>query len=173
MTIVGPCTADDYLLSFWTRQRQKDGEFPPKDEMRETLLRKYPCKFPFEGKKAATWQICRISTQEELENLWMHKSGDWLEGHGLWRSSNRLGDLAKTAIDTDFFCRYLHTGQYKNYHRWKDKSLRGQLDGHEKPILVRHEEYTDILDGFGRLLSYLALVRQGKEFFSFEAYLAS
>jgi hypothetical protein len=68
---------------------------------------------------------------------------------------------------------YPETGQYKNYHRWKNQSLQGQLDGHEKPMLVQHEAYIDVLDGFGRLLPYLALVLQGKEFFPFEAYFAT
>jgi hypothetical protein len=180
MTIVKPCTENDYLLSFWTRQEEKSKregwqeEIPLPEKRKETLLARYPYKFPFEGKREATWHICRISTVEELEQLWMHKSGDWLENHGLWRGSNWLDDLANAALETGFFKNKnnQNEGPYVNYDRWRDKELHGQLDGHEKPMLVETDNHIDICDGFGRLLPYLALFYEGRKFFSFEAYLA-
>lgn len=104
----------------------------------------------------------------------MHKSGDWLQKHNLWRGSHWLGDLAKAALETGFFKNENNqdTGQYKNYYRWRGKKLQGQLDGYEKPLLVAEDNHNDILDGFGRLLPYLALVYDGEQFFPFEAYLA-
>ena len=104
----------------------------------------------------------------------MYKHEDWLEKHDLWRGSHWLSDLAKAALETGFFKNKNNqdTGQYKNYYRWRDKKLQGQLDGHEKPLLVEEDNHTDILDGFGRLLPYLALVYEGEQFFPFEAYLA-
>jgi len=175
--IVGSCTADDYLLSFFTREKNQKkwhGEIPPLEKRKETLLANWPSKFPFKGEREATWHICQICTVEELEQLWMHKHGDWLEKHDLWHGSHWLGDLAKTAIETGFFqnSNKRDTGQYKNYCRWKDKKLHGQLDGYEKPLLVEEDNHIDILDGFGRLLPYLVLVYEGKEFFPFSAYLA-
>jgi hypothetical protein len=180
MTIVEPCTADDYLLSFWTRQEEKSKregwqeEIPPPEKRKETLLANYRSKFPFEGKREATWHICQISTAEELEQLWMHKHDSWLENHGLWRGSNWLGDLVRAALETGFFKNKnnQHESPYKNYHRWRDTELHGQLDGHEKPCLVEEDNHIDICDGFGRLLPYLALVYEGKQFFPFKAYWA-
>lgn len=69
MMIVKPSTSDDYLLSFFTREKDKGlwlGEIPPPDKRKKTLLEKWPYKFPFEGKREATWHIFRISTVEEL-----------------------------------------------------------------------------------------------------------
>jgi hypothetical protein len=177
MMIVGPCSADDYLLSFWTRQVNKKGwrgEIPPPEKRKEILLENWPYKFPFKGKREARWHICRICAVEELKQLWMHKSEDWLEKHSMWRGSHWLGDLTKAALETGFFkdknnqCESL----FKNYHRWREAELDGQLAGHEKPMLVEEDNHTDILDGFGRLLPYLALVCEGKRFFPFDAYFA-
>ena len=192
MTIVQPCTPDDYGFSFWTRQCRKEPYriFPPTAGARKgIILREWPYKFPTRAGKEFMWQICRIETQEALESLWIHKDGNWLNQHGLWKGSHtygvtllgkklpreKLGALARSAIDTDFFRlhRYPKTAQYQNYHRWKDNSLEGVLAGHEKPMLVQREEYIDILDGFGRLLAYLALVLQGSPFLPFEAYFVS
>ena len=169
MTIVGQCTADDYLLSFWTRQKKKggwQGEIPPPEKRKETLLANWPYKFPFEGRREVTWGICKISTVKELEQLWMHKSGDWLENHDLWRGYNWLCDLAKAALETGFFKNKnnQYEGPYINYHRWRDTELHGQLDGHEKPMLVEKDNHVDICDGFGRLLPYLAQFTRARSF---------
>lgn len=178
MKIVKPCTADDYLLSFFIREKNQGkwrcGEIPPPEKRRETLLEKWPSKFPFRGEREATWHICEISRVEELEQLWMHKHEDWLEKRGLWRGSHWLCDLTKTALEIGFFKEKKNddTGQYKNYYRWKGKELHGQLNGHEKPMLVEEDNHINILDGFGRLLPYLAMVYEGKQFFQFETYLA-
>lgn len=177
MTIVEPSTTDDYLLSFWTRQEKKrgwQGKIPPPIKRKEVLLENWPYKFPFEGKKEVTWHICQISTVEELEELWMHKSGSWLETHGLWCGSNWLGDLAKVALKIKFFENKDNQseGPYKNYQRWRNRELQSQLDEHEKPMLVEEGKNIDICDGFGRLLPDPALVYEGKPFFPFKAYLA-
>ena len=192
MTIVGPSITDDYTLSFWTRECRKYPRLtipPTPKERTEIILRSWPYKFPHKINIEFMWHICRIETQDELKNLWTHKRGDWLEKHGLWQDSGMYGvtlagekkqrqnleSYANKAIETIFFepRRYPNTGQYKNYYNWKDKSLEGVLSGHEKPMLVQHEEYIDILDGFGRLLPYLVLILQGAVFFPFEAYFAT
>ena len=175
MTIVRSCTPEEYISSFWMRERQKhpNCQIPATEkEKKEVMSRKWPHKFPFDGNREFTWQICRIDTQQDLENLWIHKSGPFLEDHGLWTGSTKqgctlsgkilfcenLGNLAKMAIETNFCGGDPNTGQYKNYLRWKDKHLAGQLDGDQKPMLVHHNEYIDILDGFGRLLPSLSVV---------------
>ena len=80
----------------------------------------------------------------------------------------------KAALETGFFKNKYnrYESPYKNYYRWKVIGLNGQLDGHEKPMLVEENNYFDILDGFGRLFPYLALVCEGEKFFPFKAYLA-
>jgi hypothetical protein len=180
MNIIRASSADEYLESFWTRDHRppKCGDFPEPAKRLEAILRPppkgFPYKFPFEGKTEVSWHICQISSVSELEQLWMHKSDDWLENHNLWRGSHLLKDLARTSIDTDFFVVDRDRGSCrKNYDTWKPKGMKGQLDGHEKPMLVKHPDYIDILDGFGRLLPCLALVYEGAEFHPFEAYLAN
>ena len=174
MTNMGPCTENDYLLSFFTREQKKGEPMPERDKMKEIMLEKWPYKFPFYGRRNASWNIVKISRIEELEQLWMHKSGEWLETHGLWRGSNFIKDIAKTAIETNFFneSKNQNTGQYKNYIQWKKTGLKGQLDGHNKPLLVEEDGHFDIVDGFGRLLPYLSLVYEGIKFYPFKAYFA-
>jgi hypothetical protein len=103
----------------------------------------------------------------------MHKSGDWLERHGLWRNSHYLGDLAQTAIDTRFFLDSRDRGSCgRNYDHWKQFGLTRQIDGDEKPLLVQYPDYVNIIDGFGRLLPYMTHVREGMAFQPFQAYFA-
>ena len=173
MEIMRPSCDDEYLLSFWTRQREKDGEFPPPEKRLETILGKYPYKFPCDGKKEVAWHICELSSVTDLERLWLHKSGDWLDKHGFKDSQLWLKDLARAALKSQFFHGNPHTGQRKNYDKWKKaQTLKGQLDDHERPLLVQYPYLIDIVDGFGRLLPYLALVYEGLEFHPFQAYLA-
>jgi hypothetical protein len=138
MEIIRASSADEYLLSFWTRQREKDGEFPPPEKRLKTLLGKYPYKFPCDGKKEVTWHICRLSSVTDLEQLWMHKSDDWLETHGFKDSQLWLKDLAETALKGQFFDGNTDAGQRKNYDKWKKaQTLKGQLDDHQRPLLVQ------------------------------------
>ena len=80
----------------------------------------------------------------------------------------------KAALETGFFKNKNNQceGPYKNYYRWRETELQGQLYGHEKPMLVEKDNHIDILDGFGKLLPYLSIVCEGKQFFPFKAYLA-
>jgi len=174
MNIIKPSSAEEYLDSFWVRESRKSCRaVPPPEKQQAILLQHWPYKFPFEGKRDVIWHICQIPSISELELLWMHKSGPWLDDHRLWRGSHSLVDLAQAAIDTRFFTQHHDRGSCgKNYDRWTVTGLKGQLDGHESPLLVQYPEHIDIIDGFGRLLPYLALIREGMEFRPFEAYFA-
>jgi hypothetical protein len=174
MNITRPSSAEEYLASFWVRESRKSTlAAPPPEQQLEFLLQRWPDKFPFSGKRDVTWHVCRVSLIPELESLWMHKSDTWLEDHGLWRGTHFLVDLAKAATDTRFFAHNQDRGSCgKNYDRWKVTGLKGQLDGHEKPLLVQYPDYINIVDGFGRLLPYLTLVLERIEFQPFEAYFA-
>ena len=100
-------------------------------------------------------------------------SGDWLDRHGFGDSQLWLRDLAQTALRNRFFHGNTDTGQRKNYDKWKAATtLKGQLDDHERPLLVQYPYLIDMVDGFGRLLPYLALVYEGMEFHPIQAYLA-
>ncbi len=170
MKTVRSSSADEYLESFWKREHRppKCSDLPEPKKRREAIRQKFPYKFPFDGSKEVTWHICQVSSVSELEQLWMHKSGDWLDKHKLWRGSHLLSDLARIAIDTKFFVLDQDRGSCrKNYDDWKIKGLNGQLGGDDKPLLVEHPDYTDILDGFGRLLPYLVLVYEGMDFYPF------
>ncbi len=104
----------------------------------------------------------------------MHKADTWLEDQKLWHGSHWLKDLARSALDTGFFKNgdNARWSQYMHFQEWEAGGLKSRLDGNERPLLVRFPYLTDILDGFGRLLPYLALVYEGMQFEPFEAYLA-
>lgn len=198
MKTVGACSRDDYITSFWERERLKSKPECRKNpscaipqtlgEKEQKMLKCCPYKLPDKPDTEFIWQVRRIGSQKELGDLWTHKDGDWLERHGLWEDSGefgvslggkrlprqRLAVYARKAIEGDFFGRESNrdTAQFRNYHNWKGKSLAGVLSKDERPMLVERKEYIDVLDGFGRLLPYLALILQGSPFVAFDAYYA-
>lgn len=177
MNIIRESTPDEYLVSFWAREVRKPPgcRFPTTEADRlHEIIGRHPYKFPCDGKRETSWHICEISSVAELELLWMHKSDTWLVDQRLWRGSRWLKDLAQAARDTGFFRNTANArwSQYSHFHEWQSVGLKGRLDGHERPLLVKYPYLTDILDGFGRLLPYLALVYEGLQFERFEAYLA-
>lgn len=176
MNIVRESHADEYLHSFWTRESRpgKNGEFPPPNERLTRILGRFPYKFPCEGKKEISWHICQISSVPELGLLWKHKD-DWLTKWGIEASSHWLKDLADIVQNGKFFEKPKdNQGSVRdNYDHWKaDKTLKGKLDDHERPLLVKYPYFTAITDGWGRLLPYHVLVNEGLEFQPFQAYLA-
>jgi hypothetical protein len=176
MEIVRASHADEYLLAFWTRESRpgKNGEFPPPDKRLERILGKYPYKFPCEGKKEVSWHICRVSSVAELGQLWMHRD-DWLTKWRIEEWSHWLKDLADIVQRNKFFERPTEDqgSVRENYDNWKkEKTLKGKLDDHEKPLLVQYPYFTVIVDGWGRLLPYHVLVNEGMDFQPFQAFLA-
>jgi hypothetical protein len=175
LTHLGTCTADDYLEAFWTRQKSKNDheDIPTSAESRlEAILGRYPYKFPCEGQRELTWSVCRVSSVEQLGSLWMHKNDDFLTVNQLLPGSQWLKDLAKKAINTKFFDKPKIGSCGINYREWKGTSLKDRLANTDRPLLVQHPYLIDIVDGFGRLLPYLALVYEGSEFHPFDAFLA-
>lgn len=77
--------------------------------------------------------------------------------------SNRLFDLARTANERDYFSKnYDHT-QIKCHRQWRGRgSLDGAITEDTMPLIELKEsgEY-EIIDGWGRLLPYEALVQRG------------
>jgi hypothetical protein len=113
-----------------------------------------------------------------LGQLWKHRD-DWLKQWGIQDWSHWLKDLASIVIAGKFFDqpkkdeRKDQGSVRDNYDRWKrDNTLKGQLDDHERPLLVQYSYFTAIVDGWGRLLPYHVLVNEGMEFQPFEAFLA-
>jgi len=177
MKIIGQSTEEAYLHSFWTHQIRKGGwndPMPAPAERKAIILDKRWGKFPYDGQRTLTWLLCEIETLQDIAELWMPQHCRlWLEQHNLWRGSHRLDDLARAALETGFFTNpsYQGTGQWKNYQCWRGGELLGRLECNEKPTLLEEDDHFNIFDGWGRLLPYLCLVYEGKQFYPFEAYL--
>jgi hypothetical protein len=138
------------------------------------ILGKFPYKLPCEGKREVSWQIAEISTLSELGQLWRNRD-EWLRKWGIEQWSHWLKDLAEFVQQAGFFEKP-KDGQGSvrdNYDRWKAaKTLKGVLDDHEKPLLVKYPYFAAIVDGWGRLLPYHVLVNEGLEFQPFQVFLA-
>ena len=176
MNIVRASHADEYLLSFWTRESRpgKNGEFPPPQERMNRILGKFPYKFPCEGNKEISWHIGEITSVPELGQLWRIRD-EWLRKWDIVEWSHWLKDLAEIVQKGKFFEQPKNDqGSVRdNYDRWKAAgTLKGVLDDHEKPLLVKYPHFTAIADGWGRLLPYHVLVNEGLEFQPFQVYLA-
>jgi hypothetical protein len=134
--------------------------------------------------------IASLDTQEEVERL-IQKVDNWVNTRGLSAhdlglkpdSYERLGDLATMFRNRGYFTQHYdaknhqpqHT-QLRCYHEWKARrSLEGVLKGVNKPCIqyCPSGEY-HILDGWGRLLPFMALLQEGGfEFHPIEAFVAA
>jgi hypothetical protein len=89
--------------------------------------------------------------------------------------TRRLEQLADTFIMQGYFNIMWPDTQSKCYHTWKDKSLlEGVIESSERPLIEMTwtGEY-EIVDGWGRLLPFTALLQKGFKFYPFECFLAT
>lgn len=183
MKTVRQCEPDEYLMSFWLRQivvNRKRDALPPPCRLKADLLQKYPYKLPYNGATEATWEICEVSTIQELEQLWMKRSGVWLAEKRLLLDPNAsgafLGELTARAHETRFFANHADnhdTGQLKTYLRWRPTGLAGVLDSYERPLIQQEDDRIGIVDGWGRLLPYLYLAKyESLAFLPFQCFFA-
>jgi len=135
--------------------------------------------------------VAVLDAQADVEGLMIQKIDGWVSDEIAKcvernpdlkpGSSRRLGDLAATFLNGGYFAQHYdaakhqpnHT-QLKCYNSWKKgKSLEGVLKDREKPCIqyVAPGDY-EILDGWGRLLPFAALLKEGFPFHPVETFLA-
>ena len=192
MKMIRQSSLGEYAEHFWRRERPKDNQknrsaFSEIDagcNKVKSLEKYYPYKLPFGISDPAkvSVEIWHFEVQEDVESLLVHKGilcDDWMKDRKLVPDpfTQRLGDLAKTFSRRGYFSdsRWSGDGHFKNFQKWVSKnSLQNAIDSKEKPLLEKiGESEFEIVDGWGRLVPFVALVHEHMQFFPFETFVAS
>ena len=189
MRVLSESTLSAYASLFWRRQAAK---LDPNDrdaladinaggDPVQWLQRSYRYKLP-EAKNDVV-SIVQIETREELDGLLVHDyvpCDGWMRARDLVPSpyTRKLGQLARTFLDRGYFATPRSDRLYLHFRTWRRTgSLTGVIDPEDRPLIEAVEpaakrEY-EIVDGWGRLLPFAALLWEGLAFRAFEAFVAS
>jgi hypothetical protein len=186
MRVIRDSSLDEYARQFWQRQQMKND---PRDRNTlaniaiggnpvEWLSKQYDDKLPFGDKRA----IVRIALldQDEVGALLIHEymlSDIWMQKSGLVPDpcTRNVNELATIAIARGYFAREGNDTQQIKYRDWTSKgSLKDVISGTERTLVkcLGKGEY-EIVDGWGRLLPFAALLQQGHAFHPVESFVAS
>jgi hypothetical protein len=177
---------DEFAYQFWRRQRLK-GDKADTDALASIhrngdqlrwLVNLYPYKLPHPYNDSV--EVQEIETKDEVNNFLIHYDlprDQWMVKRGVAPCpyTRRLGELAKTFRKRRYFDTDWPDTQRKCYGKWKDRaSLKGVIGSTERPLIEMTwtEEY-EIVDGWGRLLPFAALLEEGFEFHPFECFVAT
>lgn len=125
-------------------------------------------------------RVALIENKDEMEALLVHRGmphDKWMQERRLEPASDtrKLGDLAKVFVERAYFERADADGtQVKCYRAWKKEStLKNAVTGDGKP-LIEHNGIGEfeIVDGWGRLIPFVALLQQGFQFYPVEVFVA-
>lgn len=189
MKIIGESTLDEYARVFWGRQQTKENQKDKEalDDINikggdpiDWLRKKYDYKLP-------RWPdiVIKIAEleQEEVENLLIHDympCGEWMKDRGVVPDpyTRKLKDLAKMFICRGYFDRLVRDTQQENFCSWKNKGLlENVIPSIEKPSEMPLIECIgpgiyEIVDGWGRLLPFAALLQEGYKFYPVKCFVA-
>ncbi|GBE04928.1 hypothetical protein BMS3Abin10_00547 [bacterium BMS3Abin10] len=186
MKTVSQSSLRKYANHFWQRQKAKDD---PKDKIAIEDIEKgadpvpwlrdlYSYKLPHH--KNGIINIVIFESRQEVENLLIHEymlCDDWMRERNLLPppDTTTLGGLARTFLDRGYFSVPRNDRHYRYFHNWQSiGSLNNVISREERPLIEavgdgKHE----IVDGWGRLLPFVALLHKGLAFHPFESFLAS
>ena len=184
--MVSQSSLREYAEHFWRRQR---GKHDPND--RETLqaigaggdpvalLRgpRYDFKLPKPHNDSVS--IVLVTEKEDVENLLVRDyvpKDAWMEDRGLVPQpfTRKLGDLASLCLERGYFSAARNDRQIQYFKAWHaSASLANVLSVDERPLIeVTKSGAYEIVDGWGRLLPFSALLVRGLAFAPFEVFLA-
>lgn len=186
MRLVSQSSLREYAEHFWRRQR---GKHDPNDtetfraigaggEPVALLRSRYDYKLPRVHNDSLS--ILLVTSRQDVEDLLVHDylpNDAWMRERGLVPQpfTRRLGDLAAICLERGYFSAPRGDRQIRYFTEWHARgSLAGVLSTEERPLIEATESSGfEIVDGWGRLLPFSALLRQGLPFAPFEVFLAS
>ena len=183
MKFIRKCTGEEYAHSFWVRQNRKDPKTPIYSSALEQMKKPvdqggHPYKLP--SPELRRWAIWQLTTPAELGTL-MVIQDLYMETHELIVKPPTLGNIARRAIETDYFANVKEGTQQRLYHEWTKGTLENRITDDDRlclRALTDEEGFKSptssfyIVDGWGRSLPYLTLVYLGHEFVPIAAYIA-
>jgi hypothetical protein len=183
MRLLSDSTIQEYARQFWRRQRRKQD---PNDTEALTaidagadpvvwLRSKYDYKLPRPHNDLVN--IVLMTNQSDVADLLVHDympSDHWMKERGLVPQpfTRRLGLLAAACLERGYFASPLSDRPIQNFREWKTRaSLADVIDSEELTMIeaVGADGY-EIVDGWGRLLPFAALLVQGSIFAPFRTF---
>ena len=186
MNSIAESTIHEYAKQFWRRERDKcnpegilafeaiaRGEDPV-----ELLMKNHPYKLPHSNNTCL--RIVVFTSPDEVKNLLVHDylpNDDWMRKRGLTPQpfTRRLGTLASICLQRSYFESQWNDRQIRYYQDWKVRgSLTNVIEPEERPLIeIAETGEHEIVDGWGRLLSFAALLLEGLPVESLQAFCAS
>jgi hypothetical protein len=184
MELIGESSLDEYARRFWQREGVKNdlgrealADIANGGDPVEWLKKHYDYKLPRREN-----DIVRIAllNQEEVEALLIHDymvSDNWMKKRGLVPDphTRHLKELAAISIARGYFAHEGNDTQHCKYRDWMSKgALKDVISSTERTLIecVGSGKY-EIVDGWGRLLPFAALLQQGHVFHPVESFVAS
>jgi hypothetical protein len=185
MRLLNESTLREYAMQFWRRQR---GKLDPNDTEALTaidagadpvawLRTRYVYKLPRSHNNSVS--IVLMTSRDEVENLLVHDylpNDAWMRERGLvpQPSTRRLGTIAAACLERGYFSAPRRDQQIQYFEEWAARaSLADILGTEERPLIeAASTDQYEIVDGWGRLLPFAALLIQGMAFEPFQIFLA-
>lgn len=183
MYIVRKSSMEEYSTQFWHREEKKNPNHPALALIRqgnnptEMLESYYEYKLPRPENRVV--RIVLLN-KDEVEKLMIHEymiNDCWMKERDIEIKTGcqNLKDLAVAFLEQGYFKGNWDDTQIKCYRKWKEeKSLERKISGTNRIFIERVERNMyEIVDGWGRLLPYIALVHEGSHFYPVETFVAS
>jgi hypothetical protein len=187
MEILRDSSLDELALQFWEREAKKNwngkdvlANIEAGEDAYKWLKEKHHYKLPSDHNSVV--KIARL-TREQVGALNMRKdtvdsNNPWAKSRGLVPDpfTQVLSELATMALSRGYFINCQEDdGPLKNYRNWKQKprpALKEVVTGAER-CSIQHvlPDHYEIIDGWGRLLPFEALLQEGYEFHPVEVFL--
>jgi hypothetical protein len=186
MEFIEDSTLTDYAVHFWRRERKKHLAGSDAAQKAETafsnpvacLQEHHKFKLPYI--ENGRMRIARLN-RDDIERLLIHDympSGQWMKDHGLVPDpyTRNLKELADVVVKRGYFER-LESKEVPqaHYREWQSRgTLRNAISCEDRVLIecAGRGEY-EIVDGWGRLLPFMALVISGYDCFDVEAFVAT
>jgi hypothetical protein len=183
MRIVHKSSPEEYATQFWHREEKKNQNHPALTLIRQgsnpiDMIKKYEYEYKLPRPENRVVRIMLLN-KEEVENLLIHEymiNDPWMRERGIKieNGCRKLKDLAVAFLEQGYFNGTWDDTQIKCYRQWKkETSLKGKIAESNKTFIeqVKADMY-EIVDGWGRLLPYVALIKEGFEFHPVETFMA-
>jgi hypothetical protein len=186
MRLIRKSAVTEYAQHFWRRERGKMDPnakltFQALDAGEDPVTLLKEChRYKLPRQHNICFSVVAITSREEVDGLLFHAYAlrdEWTKERGLVPEpfTQRLGELAAMCLDRGYFTSSRNDRQIRHFNQWKERgTLAGVIDANEMPLIEALDTCKyEIVDGWGRLLPFSALLAQGMPFEPFQVFLAT
>ena len=183
MNVIRESSLQEYATQFWKREEKKNPSHPALPSIRqrnnpiEILKEHHDYKLPRPENNVV--RIVSLN-REEVDRLLIHGymvNDEWMIGRGIKIETRcrNLKDLAIAFLEQRYFWGSWNDTQIECYKVWKSRcSLENAITDSKRTLIERvGQDVYEIVDGWGRLLPFVALLQEGYDFSPIETFVAS